>query len=267
MRRSQNARTGTRAARTRCGLRKFDVSSVPATACGSFHLPQGASIRLSGWRGFRAGSGGLQSVPKISIFGTHILERPNSANAGFLRSHFRRVFGTGICCPRCVTPLARSATISRSDDIYRGGDGSVDLPALGLALALLRLYLFSLLVVSCAKETGAFPMLRAGKYSVWMRTPLAEGLGVVVLAPDGKLSGSDSVMTYTGHWRAEGEQFEATLSAVRHSTGPGAFGALDEIDVTLTGRAKGGITASCTGTAKQAPALTLEATLVRMEDG
>jgi hypothetical protein len=131
MRRSQNARTGTRAARTRCGLRKFDVSSVPATACGSFHLPQGASIRLSGWRGFRAGSGGLQSVPKISIFGTHILERPNSANAGFLRSHFRRVFGTGICCPRCVTPLARSATISRSDDIYRGGDGSVDLPALG----------------------------------------------------------------------------------------------------------------------------------------
>jgi hypothetical protein len=27
-------------------------------------------------------------------------------------------------------------------------------------------------------------MLKAGKYSVWMRTPLAEGMGVVVLAPD-----------------------------------------------------------------------------------
>jgi hypothetical protein len=53
-------------------LRKFDVSSVPATGCGSFHLPQGASIRLSGWRGFREGSGGLQSVPKISDFGTPV---------------------------------------------------------------------------------------------------------------------------------------------------------------------------------------------------
>jgi hypothetical protein len=97
-----------------------------------------------------------------------------------------------------------------------------------------------------------------------MRTPLAEGMGVIVLAPDGKLSGQDTIMAYTGHWRAEGEQFEANLSAVRHSTGPGAFGALDEIDVTITGRSKGGVTASCKGTAKQAPGLTLEATLVRM---
>ena len=42
-------------------------------------------------------------------------------------------------------------------------------------------------------------MLKAGKYSVWMRTPLAEGMGVVVLAPDGLLSGRDTVMAYTGH--------------------------------------------------------------------
>jgi hypothetical protein len=109
-------------------------------------------------------------------------------------------------------------------------------------------------------------MLRDGKYSVWMRTPLAEGMGVVVLASDGKLSGGDTVMSYTGHWRTEGEQFKATLLALRHSTGPGAFGDLDEIDVTISGRAKGEITASCTGTAKQAPSLTLEATLVRMQD-
>jgi hypothetical protein len=110
-------------------------------------------------------------------------------------------------------------------------------------------------------------MLKAGKYSVWMRTPLAEGMGVVVLAPDGTLVGHDTIMNYTGQWRTDGEQFDANLSAVRHSAGPGAFGALDEIDVTLTGRSKGGITASCTGTAKQAPGLTLEATLVRMTDG
>lgn len=110
-------------------------------------------------------------------------------------------------------------------------------------------------------------MLRDGKYSVWMRTPLAEGVGVVVLAPDGKLSGRDTIMAYTGHWRTDGEQFEATLFATRHSPGPGAFGTLDEIDVTMTGWFKGGVTASCKGTAKQAPGLTLEATLVRMADG
>jgi hypothetical protein len=109
-------------------------------------------------------------------------------------------------------------------------------------------------------------VLREGKYSVWFRTPLAESTGVVVLAPDGKLSGGDTIMSYTGHWRTDGEQFEATLFATRHSPGPGAFGEVDLLDLTLTGRSNGGVTASCKGTAKQAPGLTLEATLVRMGD-
>ena len=110
-------------------------------------------------------------------------------------------------------------------------------------------------------------MLKDGKYSVWMRTPLAEGTGVVVLAPDGTLSGGDTIMEYTGHWRTDGEEFEATLFATRHSPGPGAFGEVDDLDLRLTGRSKGGVTASCKATAKQAPGLTLEATLVRMADG
>src|SRR5450631_1057173 len=98
-----------------------------------------------------------------------------------------------------------------------------------------------------------------------MRTPLAEGVGTVVLAPDGKLSGGDTIMSYTGHWRTDGEQFEATLFASRHSPGPGAFGEVDDLDLSLTGRSKGCV-ASCKGTAKQAPGLTLDATLVRMGD-
>ena len=110
-------------------------------------------------------------------------------------------------------------------------------------------------------------MLKDGKYSVWMRTPLAEGMGVVVLEPDGKLRGGDTIMSYTGHWRTEGELFEATLVATRHSPGPGAFGEIDDLDIALTGRSNGGVTASCKGTAKQAPSLMLEATLVRMAHG
>jgi hypothetical protein len=110
-------------------------------------------------------------------------------------------------------------------------------------------------------------VLRAGKYSVWSKTPLAEAIGVVVLAPDGTLSGGDTIMSYTGRWRIEGEQFRATVFATRHSPGPGSFGEVDDLEVTLTGRSKGRLIASCTGTAKQAPGQTLEATLVRMADG
>jgi hypothetical protein len=78
-------------------------------------------------------------------------------------------------------------------------------------------------------------VLKDGKYSVWFRTPLAEGTGVVVLASDGKLGGGDTIMLYTGHWQTDGEQFEATLFATRHSPGPGAFGEIDDLDITLTG--------------------------------
>ena len=109
-------------------------------------------------------------------------------------------------------------------------------------------------------------MLKDGKYSVWFRTPLAEGTGVVVLAPNGRLSGGDTVLSYTGHWRTDGEQFEATVFTARHSPGqPSVFG-VDDLDISLTGRSKGGVTASCKGTAKQAPGLMLDATLVRMGD-
>ena len=109
-------------------------------------------------------------------------------------------------------------------------------------------------------------MLRDGKYSVWFRTPLAEGTGVVVLAPNGRLSGGDTVLSYIGHWRTDGEQFEATVFTARHSPGqPSVFG-VDDLDISLTGRSKGGVTASCKGTAKQTPGLSFEATLVCMVD-
>ncbi len=109
-------------------------------------------------------------------------------------------------------------------------------------------------------------MLKDGKYSVWFRTPLAEGTGVVVLIPNGRLSGGDTVLSYTGHWRTDGEQFEATVFTARHSPGPPSVFGVDVLDITLTGRSDGGVTASCKGTAKQAPGLTFEATLVRMGD-
>jgi hypothetical protein len=150
----------------------------------------------------------------------------------------------------------------------RRGSGPAASPINHSATVLLRLTrIVSVLLLNRRRGSMENSMLKDGKYSVWMKTPLAEGTGVVMLAPDGKLSGRDAIMSYTGHWRVEGEQFEANISAVRHSTGPGAFGALDKIDVTVIGLARGGSTASCKGTAKQAPGLELEVTLVRMADG
>jgi hypothetical protein len=107
-------------------------------------------------------------------------------------------------------------------------------------------------------------MLRNGSYSAWFRTPQGEGTGVVVLN-DGKMIGGDTVIAYTGSYVEEGDKFTASITTERHTQGqPSVFG-IDEIDLTLTGKSTP-TTASCTGTAKQAPGLTFEATLIRMAD-
>ena len=54
-------------------------------------------------------------------------------------------------------------------------------------------------------------MLRNGNYSVWFRTPLGEGTGVVNLT-DGKLAGGDTVMAYTGSYTQAGDDFSADIA-------------------------------------------------------
>jgi hypothetical protein len=105
-----------------------------------------------------------------------------------------------------------------------------------------------------------------GKYSIWFRTPVGEGAGVVEFGADGKLSGGDATFSYSGDWLQNGDRFEAALSARRIAPGPpGVFG-MDEIDIAVTGQSNAGTTASCTGFAKQAPGLKLEVTLIRMSE-
>lgn len=107
-------------------------------------------------------------------------------------------------------------------------------------------------------------MITAGKYSVWFKTPVGEGAGVVEFSADGWLSGGDTTFSYIGNWTQEGERFKATLFAKRIAPGPpGVFG-MDEIDITLAGHSDGD--ASCAGFAKQSPGLKLEVTLIRLCD-
>jgi len=115
-------------------------------------------------------------------------------------------------------------------------------------------------------------MLRNGSYSVWFRTRQeegrrlmhGEGTGVIELS-DGKVTGGDTGLAYTGSYVADGDKFTAFIATKRHTLGqPSVFG-IDEVSLTLTGKSTP-TTASCNGTAEQAPGLAFEAVLVRMAD-
>ena len=93
-----------------------------------------------------------------------------------------------------------------------------------------------------------------------------EGTGVIELN-DGKVTGGDTGLAYTGSYVVDGDKFTAFIATERHTPGqPSVFGiGIDDVNLTLTGKSTP-TTASCTGTAKQAPGLAFEATLIRIED-
>jgi hypothetical protein len=95
---------------------------------------------------------------------------------------------------------------------------------------------------------------------------LGEGTGIIELN-DGKVTGGDTGMAYTGSYVADGDKFTAFIVTKRHTPGqPSIFGiGIDDVNLTVTGKSTA-TTASCTGTVKQAPGLTFEATLIRIEN-
>ena len=108
-------------------------------------------------------------------------------------------------------------------------------------------------------------MLDEGDYAVWFKTPLGQGMGMVSLA-GGTVSGQDSCFTYSGSYvQAGDDRFEANIRIVRDRDGmPAVFG-VDEVDLNLVGSVAGS-TATCTGTAAQAPGLEFQATLIRSRE-
>jgi hypothetical protein len=107
-------------------------------------------------------------------------------------------------------------------------------------------------------------MLKNGRYAVWFKTPKGEGTGMIILT-DGRVRGSDAVIAYAGSYQENGDHFTAAISTRRYAEGqPSLFG-IDDLDLTLAGTSKEK-TASCEGTAKQAPDLGFQATLIKIED-
>jgi hypothetical protein len=107
-------------------------------------------------------------------------------------------------------------------------------------------------------------MLRDGKYAAWFRTPRGQGTGLVDLV-EGRISGSDSFFTYGGSYRVDQQRFTAVLTVKRHAEGnPSVFGP-DEVEVNLSGVCSGAV-ATCSGTAREAPEVEFEATLIYNQD-
>jgi hypothetical protein len=48
-------------------------------------------------------------------------------------------------------------------------------------------------------------MLSEGKYSIWFKTPVGAGAGIVELGSEGVLTDGDPSFAYSGHWEQEGD--------------------------------------------------------------
>jgi hypothetical protein len=107
-------------------------------------------------------------------------------------------------------------------------------------------------------------MLPDGFYSARFKTPRGEGAGVVTLT-DGQLRGGDSALAYSGTFAQDGDNFTANLATTRHALGLVSVFGIDAVNISLTGKSSGA-SATCTGTAKQAPGLTFQAVLTRISD-
>jgi hypothetical protein len=107
-------------------------------------------------------------------------------------------------------------------------------------------------------------MLKDGTYAAWYKTPLDQGTGIVHVA-DGQIWGRDSLMTYHGSLKVDGDRFTATVTTKRHTEGRvTVFGVYDELTLEIEGTCPGKI-ASYTAMAGQARGVVLEGTLILTE--
>jgi hypothetical protein len=106
-------------------------------------------------------------------------------------------------------------------------------------------------------------MLQDGQYAAWFKTPRGDGTGILFLE-SGKITGGDSVLSYSGTYEVDEDRFTAVVSTKRRAAGQPSLLAIDEVQIEITGKSTG-MTASCTGTTKQAPGLAFQATLIRVQ--
>lgn len=108
--------------------------------------------------------------------------------------------------------------------------------------------------------------MKNGLYKVHFQTPLGQGTGVVVVN-NGRLSGGDSLMYYSGTYEESGNKFNANVLSAKHSTIPGmqsVFGK-DRVNIKLSGSSTES-SAVCKGSSPDAPGISFSAELSRLCD-
>lgn len=108
--------------------------------------------------------------------------------------------------------------------------------------------------------------MQNGLYKASFSTPFGSGDGVVYMR-DGQLWGGDSMMFYRGTYTVSGNKLSAEVKSEVHSKTPGmvsVFGA-DRVAITAVG-AHTGTQATLSGTAPQAPGVTLLVKLNKLTD-
>ena len=106
-------------------------------------------------------------------------------------------------------------------------------------------------------------MLQNGEYAAWFKTPRGEGTGILLLE-NGKISGGDGALSYSGSYQVDEDRFTAVVSTKRHAAGPPTLFGIDEVQIEVAGKSTG-TTACCTGVAKHAPEQSFQATLIRVQ--
>jgi hypothetical protein len=107
-------------------------------------------------------------------------------------------------------------------------------------------------------------MIEDGEYAAWYKTPRGEGTGIIMLA-NGKMTGSDTVLAYSGTYEIDGDHLSAIVVTQRHSPGQSSLFGIDNIELEVEGKASGS-TVVCSGRARHAPDVPFHVTLIRVQD-
>ena len=109
----------------------------------------------------------------------------------------------------------------------------------------------------------AWEMLKNGKYAAWFKTPLKQGTGVAHLLY-GKITGGDSILSYSGTYEVSGDEFTAILMTTRHTRGHETIFGADNLTLFLKGKVVGRIS-KFIGKANEFPDTPFEGTLIHSE--
>jgi hypothetical protein len=106
-------------------------------------------------------------------------------------------------------------------------------------------------------------MLRNGEYVAWFRTPRGSGNARVRLQ-DGHLSGSDSILSYSGSYTVDGNRFAGRIRTRRHTAGHDSLLGIDEAELSLEGVSHGQV-AMCSGGFEGSSEIVVEVTLIQVQ--